>query len=148
HRWLGAHPHRLAHAVEPAHRAARPVRGDDHRGLGPQCVRELRYAEPGQPFARRPGAHAALVAQGALPALGRLELLRHAAAQAALVRRHGLSMLRRLSLRDVVIVAQLEVDLEAGFSVLTGETGAGKSILIDALQLALGSRADAGLVRE
>jgi DNA repair protein RecN (Recombination protein N) len=57
-------------------------------------------------------------------------------------------MLRRLSLRDVVIVAELEVELGAGFTVLTGETGAGKSILIDALQLALGNRADAGLVRE
>jgi DNA repair protein RecN (Recombination protein N) len=57
-------------------------------------------------------------------------------------------MLRRLSLRDVVIVAELEVELGAGFSVLTGETGAGKSILIDALQLALGNRADASLVRE
>jgi DNA repair protein RecN (Recombination protein N) len=57
-------------------------------------------------------------------------------------------MLRRLLLRDVVIVAELEVDLAAGFTVLTGETGAGKSILIDALQLALGNRADAALVRE
>lgn len=57
-------------------------------------------------------------------------------------------MLRRLSLRDVVIVAELEIDLDAGFSVLTGETGAGKSILIDALQLALGARAEAALVRE
>ena len=57
-------------------------------------------------------------------------------------------MLHRLSLRDVVIVSQLEVELDAGFSVLTGETGAGKSILIDALQLALGGRGDAALVRE
>ena len=57
-------------------------------------------------------------------------------------------MLRRLTLRDVVIVSQLEVELADGFSVLTGETGAGKSILIDALQLALGGRGDAALVRE
>lgn len=57
-------------------------------------------------------------------------------------------MLRRLALRDVVIVAELEVELDGGFSVLTGETGAGKSILIDALQLALGNRAEASLVRE
>jgi len=57
-------------------------------------------------------------------------------------------MLRRLVLRDVAIVAQLEIELGAGFTVLTGETGAGKSILVDALQLALGSRADASLVRE
>ncbi len=57
-------------------------------------------------------------------------------------------MLRRLSLRDFVIVASLDVELDAGFSVLTGETGAGKSILVDALQLALGSRGDASVVRE
>jgi len=57
-------------------------------------------------------------------------------------------MLRRLSLRDFVIVPALEVELHSGFSALTGETGAGKSILIDALQLALGHRGDAGVVRE
>src|SRR5574343_1287271 len=57
-------------------------------------------------------------------------------------------MLRRLTLRDFVIVTNLEVDVGAGFAALTGETGAGKSILIDALQLALGSRGDAGVVRE
>ncbi|MDO4969447.1 MAG: AAA family ATPase, partial [Comamonadaceae bacterium] len=56
--------------------------------------------------------------------------------------------LKRITLRDFVIVQQLELDLHAGFTVLTGETGAGKSILIDALQLVLGSRADAGVVRE
>ena len=56
--------------------------------------------------------------------------------------------LRRITLRDFVIVRELDLDLSAGFSVLTGETGAGKSILIDALQLALGARADAGAVRE
>ena len=57
-------------------------------------------------------------------------------------------MLLRLHLRDFVIVAELDVDLHAGFTVLTGETGAGKSILIDALKLALGERADAGVVRQ
>ena len=56
--------------------------------------------------------------------------------------------LRRIALRDFVIVPELELDIGAGFSVLTGETGAGKSILIDALQLALGTRADSGVVRE
>ena len=56
--------------------------------------------------------------------------------------------LRRIALRDFVIVRALELDVSAGFTVLTGETGAGKSILIDALQLALGNRADAGAVRE
>ena len=56
--------------------------------------------------------------------------------------------LRRITLRDFVIVRSLDIDLSSGFTVLTGETGAGKSILIDALQLALGSRADPGAVRE
>ena len=56
--------------------------------------------------------------------------------------------LKRMSLRDFVIVRELDIDLAAGFTVLTGETGAGKSILIDALQLALGARADTGWVRE
>jgi DNA repair protein RecN (Recombination protein N) len=57
-------------------------------------------------------------------------------------------MLKRLGLRDFVIVTSLELELAPGFSVLTGETGAGKSILIDAVQLVLGSRGDAGVVRE
>jgi DNA repair protein RecN (Recombination protein N) len=57
-------------------------------------------------------------------------------------------MLRRLSLKDFVIVDALELEFGAGFSVLTGETGAGKSILIDALQLALGARVEGGVVRE
>ena len=56
--------------------------------------------------------------------------------------------LKSISLRDFVIVHTLDLDLTGGFTVLTGETGAGKSILIDALQLALGARADAGVVRE
>ncbi len=57
-------------------------------------------------------------------------------------------MLRRLNLRDFVIVPSLEIEFGGGFTVLTGETGAGKSILIDALQLALGGRGDVGVVRE
>ena len=56
--------------------------------------------------------------------------------------------LTHITLRDFVIVHELALDLSSGFSVLTGETGAGKSILIDALQLALGARADASVVRE
>ncbi len=57
-------------------------------------------------------------------------------------------MLRSLTIRDFVIVEQLELAFEAGFTVLTGETGAGKSILIDALALVLGARADALVVRQ
>ncbi len=56
-------------------------------------------------------------------------------------------MLRHLAIRDFVIVDRLELEFSAGFGALTGETGAGKSILIDALALALGERADAGVVR-
>jgi len=56
--------------------------------------------------------------------------------------------LKRIVLRDFVIISELELDLESGFSVLTGETGAGKSILIDALQLVTGARSDTGLIRE
>ncbi len=56
-------------------------------------------------------------------------------------------MLRTLQITDFVIVDRLELDFERGFGTLTGETGAGKSILLDALSLALGSRGDAGAVR-
>src|SRR5262245_31030703 len=57
-------------------------------------------------------------------------------------------MLRSLSIRDFVIVERMELEFEPGFTVLTGETGAGKSILIDALALTLGARADAIVVRK
>ena len=56
--------------------------------------------------------------------------------------------LQHIVLRDFVIVRELDLDLATGFTALTGETGAGKSILIDALQLALGARAEASVVRE
>src|SRR5436305_1017692 len=56
-------------------------------------------------------------------------------------------MLRHLTVRNIVLVEQLELEFERGLGVLTGETGTGKSILLDALGLALGARADAALVR-
>lgn len=56
-------------------------------------------------------------------------------------------MLSRLSIRDIVLIERLDIDFAPGLSVLTGETGAGKSILLDALSLALGARGDASLVR-
>ncbi|MDR2000682.1 MAG: DNA repair protein RecN, partial [Zoogloeaceae bacterium] len=56
-------------------------------------------------------------------------------------------MLRRLIIKDFVIVDRLELEFETGFGALTGETGAGKSILVDALSLALGERADAAVLR-
>lgn len=56
-------------------------------------------------------------------------------------------MLSRLSIRDIVLIEKLDIDFASGLSVLTGETGAGKSILLDSLSLALGARGDASLVR-
>ena len=57
-------------------------------------------------------------------------------------------MLRRLAIRDVVLIDRLDLDCAEGLAVLTGETGAGKSILLDALGLALGARGDPALVRK
>jgi DNA repair protein RecN (Recombination protein N) len=57
-------------------------------------------------------------------------------------------MLIRLSIRDIVLIDRLDIDFAAGLSVLTGETGAGKSILLDSFALALGARGDSGLVRQ
>jgi len=57
-------------------------------------------------------------------------------------------MLTRLSIRDIVLIDRLDIDFSSGLSVLTGETGAGKSILLDAFALALGARGDASLVRQ
>ena len=57
-------------------------------------------------------------------------------------------MLRALEIRDFVIVERASLELEPGFSVLTGGTGAGKSILVDAIELLVGARAEAGVVRE
>ena len=56
-------------------------------------------------------------------------------------------MLTGLSIRDVVLIESLDLEFAGGLGVLTGETGAGKSILLDALGLALGARADSALVR-
>ena len=56
-------------------------------------------------------------------------------------------MLVQLSIRDIVLIDRLDLAFEPGLSVLTGETGAGKSILLDSLSLALGGRGDGGLVR-
>jgi DNA repair protein RecN (Recombination protein N) len=57
-------------------------------------------------------------------------------------------MLSRLSIRDIILIDRLDIDFAAGLSVLTGETGAGKSILLDAFALALGARGDQALVRQ
>src|SRR6185295_10383808 len=57
-------------------------------------------------------------------------------------------MLTRLSIRDIVLIDRLDIDFADGLAVLTGETGAGKSILLDAFALALGARGDVALVRQ
>ena len=61
---------------------------------------------------------------------------------------HAAIMLARLSIRDIVLIDRLDIDFGTGLAALTGETGAGKSILLDAFALALGARGDAALVRE
>jgi len=64
-----------------------------------------------------------------------------------LTSRTGPDMLARLSIRDIVLIERLDIEFRRGLAALTGETGAGKSILLDAFALALGGRGDAGLVR-
>src|SRR5437870_1882739 len=68
---------------------------------------------------------------------------------AYMIKRHHLrlTMLLGLNIRDIVLIDRLDLVLRPGLCVLTGETGAGKSILLDALGLALGKRAEVGLVR-
>ena len=56
-------------------------------------------------------------------------------------------MLTALNISNIVLIEKLNLEFGAGLNILTGETGAGKSILLDALSLALGARSDAGLVR-
>lgn len=78
-----------------------------------------------------------------------MDLLRYLAKKAALERGRFLKVsLRQISLRDFVIVRELDLEFQRGFTALTGETGAGKSLLLDALQFVLGSRSDISLIRE
>src|SRR6218665_136574 len=144
--WLGSGSDRAAYPVPPPHRAVGRHRGGGRSRQRPGCQRQLRYAVAGLVAPWRQDFAQPVSALRALFAPARLELLRHLAQETALERRRPLTMaLRRITLRDFVIVQALELELDAGFTVLTGETGAGKSILIDALQLALGARAEAGV---
>ena len=163
-----------SHAVQPPHRAARRWRGDDRdrRRAGRASVnfdmQSLASLLPGDRICVRRSQHRVhfLHPRGwSYYATLRRKLHWHEGRGVKLSPKtpaaspprgaFGLggppnltTMLRRLALRDFVIVPALEVELGAGFTALTGETGAGKSILVDALQLALGGRGDAGVVRE
>ena len=91
----------------------------------------------------------ALLKSGGLVAAGTpgiLDLQALPLRRSVLTRRAG-TMLARLSIRDIVLIDQLDLEFARGLTILTGETGAGKSILLDALSLALGARGDGALVR-
>ncbi len=161
---------RAACVVEPAHRAA----ADSKVSIQIIAGRDVNVNFDMQSFTalelNDSIDRAPFMSYRAVPASGGLQLLRHAAQEAALARTSvargrsaalntrgkqqleptptgPLSMLRHLSIRDFVIVAALDLEFDGGFTVFSGETGAGKSILIDALALALGARADASVVR-
>src|SRR6202041_3550677 len=68
--------------------------------------------------------------------------------ESVLCRPSSAPMLARLSIRDIVLIDRLDIDFGGGLATLTGETGAGKSILLDAFALALGARGDTAMVRE
>ena len=130
----------------------------DRRRQGRQSA-NFDMQQPGQPAARRPGARAPLgasrcasctrAAGATTPRCGASCAGTRAGCEPPTPCSRPASLtLRRLPCATSSSCAELELELDAGFTVLTGETGAGKSILIDALQLALGSRADAGVVRE
>src|SRR5581483_6207070 len=119
----------------------------DHAAAVDRRARPLRRPAAVRPARRRSRHDPARRGSDHPRASARLQLLRHAAPEAALGGRRALGMLTQLSIRDFAIVDQLELEFGRGFTALTGETGAGKSILIDALSLALGERAGAELVR-
>jgi hypothetical protein len=150
HPVVAGHRHRAAVsacAVEPADHRQRQQPDRDRactRRTTPGCTSTVRGASMPEAGDRR--ARGALAPFSITPAASAgLQLFRHAAREAALeLDAASLLMLHAATLiRDFVIVDRLELEFAAGFGALTGETGAGKSILVDALSLALGERADA-----
>ena len=125
-----------------------------HRRPRPGRLRRHRHQRA---RARRAAAHLPGLDRGHAAAPARPRLLPHPALEAALGprRSHAASrrradpspMLTHLQIRDFAIVDAVELEFARGFTALTGETGAGKSILVDALLLAVGGRADSGAVR-
>ena len=101
--------------------------------------RYLRPVARCRPGARRPGAQRCGQRAGVYLCAPGIDLLETGSGP--------VGMLTALSIRDVVLIARLDLGFGAGLTVLTGETGGGKSILLDSLGLALGARAEAGLVR-
>src|SRR6185503_543807 len=144
-----------AYAVRPADRlsAREPDRGPAGGALGDARPGHLRQLPARRPRVRVPprnrtrrGAHHAVASAGSrlFPAAAIQAAL---GTQRALGRRGILSLLAHLQIRDFAIIDSAELELSGGLTALTGETGAGKSIIVDAVMLALGGRASADALR-
>src|SRR6185503_1836949 len=143
-----------ARALGASRERERFQRDRDQPGARGRRARAFRRLRAHRPAGGRPAHPEALGRRDPLRPPARLQLLHDAAREAALEQRGGEferrldAMLRALAVRDFVIVEKVELEAGTGFTVLSGETGAGKSILIDALELLVGGRGDASLVRE
>src|SRR5207302_5673324 len=140
-----------AHALGAAGQRQRRRHHRDRAQARARCARALRRAGARRHARRRsPGAQA-LRRRRALRASSGLPLLCHATREARLergARQVRVAMLRALEVRDFVLIERASLEPGDGFTTLTGETGAGKSLLVDALELLVGGRGDATLVRE
>src|SRR5512145_644615 len=124
---------------------------DRARARRPRSLRRARARRHGR---GRPPVAQALGRRRALRPSPGLSLFRHAAREARLERgdrkapRRRVAMLRALEAANFIIIEKASLGFGPGFTALTGETGAGKSILVDAIELLVGGRGDGALVRE